>query len=101
MVIDTALTTTRSVRRKLDLDRPVEPELLAECLRIAQQAPMAGALAAGFRWLVIDDQGTKDRLARLVRSGGEKSQAKYAHLVAPRTLASAQYLLEVLERIPV
>lgn len=36
------LTTTRSVRRKLDLDRPVEPEVLTECLRIAQQAPAAG-----------------------------------------------------------
>jgi nitroreductase len=37
------LTTTRSVRHKLDLDRPVGPEVLTECLQIAQQAPAAGA----------------------------------------------------------
>ncbi|MEU4666452.1 hypothetical protein AB0F91_00445 [Amycolatopsis sp. NPDC023774] len=39
---ETLLTTTRSVRRKLDLDRPVEPAVIEDCLRIAQQAPAAG-----------------------------------------------------------
>ncbi|MQY22229.1 nitroreductase family protein [Nocardia macrotermitis] len=97
---DTLLTTTRSVRRKLDLGRRVEPELLAECLRIAQQAPMAGSLLESFRWLVVDDQETKTQLAQFIRSGGEKSQAAYGHLVPPRTLASGQHLLAVLERIP-
>jgi nitroreductase len=62
---------------------------------------MAGAFADGFRWLVVDDQRTKNQLAQLVRSGGEKSQAEYGHLVAPRTLASGRHLLAVLERIPV
>ncbi|GAA5067864.1 nitroreductase family protein [Nocardia callitridis] len=101
MNIDTLLTTTRSVRRKLDLDRPVEPELLAECLRTAQQAPFAGAFVESFRWLVVTDQETKEQLAHLIRAGGEKSQAEYGHLVSPRTLASGRHLLAVLERIPV
>ena len=43
MDAETLLTTTRSVRRKLDLDRPVEDEVLTDCLRIAMQAPAAGA----------------------------------------------------------
>ncbi|WP_405164594.1 nitroreductase family protein [Nocardia sp. NBC_01499] len=101
MDIDTLLTTTRSVRRKLDLDRPVEPEVLAECLRIAQQAPIAGVFVEEFRWLVVDDQQAKDQLAQLIRSAGEKSQAAYGHLVTPSTLTSGRHLLAVLERIPV
>lgn len=101
MDTDTLLTTTRSVRRKLDLDRRVEPEVLTACLEIAQQAPVAGALVDGFRWLVIDDRNTKNELAQLIRTAGTASQAKYGHLVAPSTLASGQHLLTVLERIPV
>ncbi len=98
---DTLLTTTRSVRRKLDLDRPVEPEVLRECLRIAQQAPIAGALIDGFRWLVISDDGLKARMAAPIRAAGHESQERYGHLVAPGTLASGRHLLDVLERVPV
>ena len=36
---DDLLTTTRAVRRRLDLERPVEREVVDECLRIALQAP--------------------------------------------------------------
>lgn len=101
MDADALLTTTRSVRRKLDLDRAVEPEVLTECLRIAQQAPIAGGLASGFRWLVIRDQELKERIARPIREEGLVSQKQYGHLAAPRTLASGRYLLDVLERVPV
>jgi nitroreductase len=38
---DELLATTRSVRRRLDLTRPVEREVLQECLRLGQQAPTA------------------------------------------------------------
>lgn len=101
MDADTLLTTTRSVRRKLDLDRPVEPAVLTECLRIALQAPIAGGLASGFRWLVIRDQELKDRIAQPIRQEGLASQQRYGHLASPRTLASGRYLLDVLERVPV
>ncbi|WP_067682190.1 nitroreductase family protein [Nocardia miyunensis] len=101
MDVDTLLTTTRSVRRKLDLRRPVEPEVLTECLRIAQQAPIAGAFAESFRWLVIDDPGTKSALAQIIRADGEASFAKYGDRVPPRALASGRHLLSVLEQIPV
>lgn len=42
---DQLLTTTRAVRKKLDLDRPVENAVLAECLRIAIQAPWGTPVA--------------------------------------------------------
>ncbi|QWF83670.1 nitroreductase family protein [Amycolatopsis sp. CA-230715] len=101
MDTDTLLTTTRSVRRKLDLDRAVEPEVLDDCLRIAQQAPIAGVFLSGFRWLLIRDQEVKNQLARPIREIGLASQEKYGHLVEPRTLASGRHLIDVLERVPV
>jgi len=39
---DRLLTTTRAVRRRLDLDRSVDPALIEECLRLALQAPNGG-----------------------------------------------------------
>ena len=48
--VDKLLTTTRSVRKRLDLKRPVEPEILEECLEIALQAPIVeGVPVATFR----------------------------------------------------
>ena len=40
--VDHLLTTTRTVRRRLDLGRPVEPEVIQECLELAIQAPNGG-----------------------------------------------------------
>jgi len=53
-VTDHLLTTTRSVRNRLDFDRPVEREILEECLEIAIQAP-TGSNEQGYHFLVIDD----------------------------------------------
>jgi nitroreductase len=58
------LTTTRSVRLRLDYDRPVPIEVVGECLQLALQAPTGGA-AEDWRWLVVGDQGLKAELARL------------------------------------
>ena len=44
--VDKLLTTTRSVRRRLDLTRPVDPAVIEECLELAVQAP-AGRLSSG------------------------------------------------------
>lgn len=51
---DEVLTTTRSVRRRLDLDRPVSMELLDECLEIALQAP-TGSLRQDWHFVVSND----------------------------------------------
>ncbi|MGZ4681627.1 MAG: nitroreductase family protein, partial [Acidimicrobiales bacterium] len=55
---DRLLSTTRAVRRRLDLDRPVEPEVIVECLRLAVQAP-TGSNAQGWRWVVVTDPGKR------------------------------------------
>lgn len=101
MDAETLLTTTRSVRRKLDLDRPVADEVIADCLRIAMQAPAAGALLAGIRWIVIRDPALKSAVAAHVREPGLASQARFGDRVSPATLASGRYLLDVLHRAPV
>jgi nitroreductase len=101
MDAETLLTTTRSVRRKLDLDRPVEPEVITDCLRIAMQAPAAGVVLQGIRWVVIRDPGLKAAVAAHVREPGLASQARFGDRVSPATLASGRHLLDVLHRVPV
>ena len=54
-ITDHLLTTTRAVRLKLDLDRPVDDQVITDCLRIAVQAPTPGG-AETWRWLVVRDQ---------------------------------------------
>ena len=44
MTIDHLLTTTRSVRKRLDLTRPVEPEVIERCIEIILQAPTGSNL---------------------------------------------------------
>lgn len=51
---DELLTTTRTVRKRLDLTRPVPLELVRECLEIALQAP-SGSNRQGWEWIVITD----------------------------------------------
>jgi nitroreductase len=100
MDADTLLTTTRSVRRKLDLDRPVAPEVITECLTIAMQAPIAGALLSALRWVVVRDPTLRSAIADLVRPAGLASMERYGRGANPRTLSSGRYLLDVLERVP-
>ena len=51
---DGVLTTTRSVRKRLDLEKPVEREVVEECLEIALQAP-TGSNTQGWQWVFITD----------------------------------------------
>ena len=61
---DEVLTTTRSVRKRLDLDRPVARSLIAECLEIAFQAPN-GSNRNTWQWVVIDDPATMAKAAAI------------------------------------
>ncbi len=65
-VVDHLLTTTRSVRRRLDLTRPVEPEIIQECIEIAIQAP-TGSNAQNWHFLVVTDPEKRAKLADLYR----------------------------------
>src|SRR5215471_12681883 len=68
---DELLSTTRCVRRRLDLGRPVEREVLEECLRLAQQAPTAG-YAEDWHFVVVTDPEKRLALAELWRAGGRR-----------------------------
>jgi nitroreductase len=59
---DQLLTTTRSVRKRLDLERPVERSLVEECIEIATQAP-SGSNSQGWHWVLVDDPDLKRQIA--------------------------------------
>ena len=59
---DDVLTTTRSVRKRLDFDRPVDRETILECLDIALQAP-TGSNTQGWQWMVIGDDEKKKAIS--------------------------------------
>jgi nitroreductase len=109
MTIDTAatdhlLSTTRAVRKRLDLDRPVEKSVILDCLRLAVQAPTASN-AQNWRWVVVTDPDKRAELARIYADGGGeylRSAAKDAtEGQTKRVYESALYLTEVLDRVPV
>lgn len=67
LTVDEVLSTTRAVRRRLDVTRPVPRAVLEECLELALQAPN-GANRNEWRWIIIDDPGLIGRLAAEYRS---------------------------------
>jgi nitroreductase len=60
---DEVLTTTRSVRKRLDFDRPVDRSVVLDCIDIALQAP-TGSNAQGWQWMVIEDEAKKRAVAQ-------------------------------------
>ena len=70
LTVDEALSTTRAVRKRLDFDRPVEPEIIRECLEAAVQSP-TGSNSQSWQWMVITDQAQRSALADLYRQGWE------------------------------
>ena len=65
--LDELLTTTRSVRKRLDLEKPVPREVLMECLELALQAP-TGSNAQGWQFVFVDDPEKKKALADIYRT---------------------------------
>jgi nitroreductase len=101
---DRLLSTTRAVRRRLDLARPVPRETLLDCLRLSQQAP-TGSNAQGWRWVVVTDASKRAALAALYRRSGEAylSAARQNLRDDAQTLRvydSALWLLEHLAEVP-
>lgn len=64
---DEVLTTTRAVRKRIDFDRPVERQLVMDCVDIAHQAP-TGSNNQGWRWMFVDDPEKKAAIADLYRA---------------------------------
>ncbi|GAA1589999.1 nitroreductase family protein [Kribbella sancticallisti] len=63
---DELLTTTRTVRKRLDLERPVPAELVRECIEIALQAP-SGSNRQMWHWLVITDEEKRAAIGEYYR----------------------------------
>ena len=66
LTADEVLTTTRSVRKRLDLTTPVERDVIVECIEIAHQAP-TGSNTQGWRWMIVDDPDKKMAIADFYR----------------------------------
>jgi len=106
-VCDELLNTTRSVRKRLDLTKPVPREVINECLQLAVQAP-TGSNVQGWRWIVIDDSDTRAALAALYRRSAEgylsaasEQASSGADAQTQRVFSSAMYLMEHLQEVPV
>ena len=106
---DEVLTSTRSVRKRLDLEKPVPLEVITDALEVALQAP-SGSNAQGWHWIVLTDPEPKKIVAEYYR----KSYFAYAEAgaaaraakppkdleTAEKVASSATYLAEVMEQVP-
>lgn len=100
---DEVLLTTRSVRRRFDLDRSVDVALVRECLSLALQAP-SGSNAQGWRFVLVQDPEKRARLADMYRVGFERYRARPDAVVAgPRDTPiadSVSFLAAHLQEVP-
>ena len=69
--VDHILTTTRSVRRRLDLTRPVDPKVIEEAINVALQAP-TGSNAQDWHFIVVTDPEKKKAIADLYRKSADE-----------------------------
>jgi nitroreductase len=106
--VNEVLTTTRSVRKRLDLERPVSREVLLECLELAVQAP-TGSNAQGWQWVFVEDADKKKALGDIYRANFElyrqAPQPQYAEgdirgEQRARVVSSAEYLAEHMHEAP-
>ena len=101
---DELLSTTRAVRKRLDFERPVERELLDECLALAQQAPNASN-SEPWRFVVVTAEATRAKLAECYRSGWAAYRKEIEERAREATdgpvLDSAQYLADRFHEVPV
>jgi nitroreductase len=102
--VDELLSTTRAVRKRLDLSRPVEREVILECLRLAVQAPTGGD-SQDWRWMVVTDADKRAAIAEIYRSVGAEYLARKANTAkdpqARRVYQSAAALTSTLADVPV
>ncbi len=109
VTVDHLLTTTRSVRKRLDLTRPVEPEVIERCLEIAVQAP-SGSNRQGWHFMVVTDPAKRKAIADLYaqsfrgylrgQAGGSLDEGDPRRARAGAVLDSAMYLARHMHEVP-
>ena len=103
--VDGVLSTTRSVRLRLDLDRTVPNELILECIDVAEQGP-GGGNQSSRRWLIVRDPDQKKRLSELYWESAGKWMVSARDKLAgtdhrnTSVMRSAAHLAENLEKVP-
>jgi nitroreductase len=109
---DELLTTTRSVRKRLDLTRPVPMALIEECIEVSLQAP-TGSNQQGWHWVVVTDAQLRAQIGEYYRRSFEvyRNSPSYAaraaalseerQAVQTRVGDSASYLAERMGDVPV
>jgi nitroreductase len=105
MEAEHVLSTTRSVRKRLDLDRDLPDEPVMDCLRIAQQAPTASN-SQGWHFVLVRDPAKRGRLASIFRQAQADHLAEMPAFAPPsdpqtaRVYESAAHLADVMHRVP-
>ena len=105
------LTTTRSVRRRLDLERPVDLDVIRDCIRIAQQAPSGSNLQLA-HVVVVTDPEKKAKLASIWRRAAEAYQGMDASVYKltygdqrdtdnHKVISSFEHMMDHLHEVPV
>lgn len=100
---DQLLTTTRAVRKRLDLDRPVPLDVVKEALEVAVQAP-SGSNRQRWHWIVVTDPEVRAQVAELYARSHRESYAgdrEPANATEARVLDSSAYLRDNMHRVPV
>jgi nitroreductase len=104
LTVDQALRTTRAVRKRLDLDRPVPREVIEDCVDLAVQAP-SGSNIQRWHWVFVDEADKRRALAQIYR---DCFLRVYGPDVVPdmtddqrRMWMSARYLADHLHEVPV
>ncbi|MFV0496329.1 nitroreductase family protein [Mycobacterium sp.] len=109
LTVDEVLATTRSVRKRLDFDKPVPRTVLMECLELALQAP-TGSNSQGWQWVFVEDAAKKKAIADvyLANARGYLSSPAPEYGVGDirgermgRVRDSAMYLAEHMHQAPV
>ena len=105
-VVDHLLTSTRAVRKRLDLGRPVEDEVLLECLRLATQAPTGGNIQH-WRWMIVRDEEKRRRVAELYNMAFgpyiqmQEAAVDKSNAQQMRVIGSAKHLGTIMHEVPV
>ncbi len=98
------LSTTRAVRKRLDLERPVERDVLLDCVELAVQAP-SGSNVQRWHWVFVTDPDKKTALAELYRRVFSVAYGRDAlgdlDARGQRILASSEFLAQHLQDVPV
>lgn len=103
--VESALTTTRAMRRRLDPSRPVDPAAVRQAIDVAGHAPSAGA-EQPVRWVVVTDESARRRVGDAYRMAYEEFDAERQPPVDPagaiaRVRSSSAHLAETMSEMPV